>query len=240
MSTPLQYGKHLLSLLESDGQLSLADEVVNLGEPLWPWFMGEKAVTPPWTTPQAYFWQRLCRAVSEAESAFFRFSLPSSRWPVELAESETPVWIFWTVAHFEAPRLVEDAIAFAVDPNRVKRVPLDFLMNEIAHLTPEKLHVPEEQLQSVLAHLQAACPELLAPRIDEIRAEMSATLSTELERIHVYYDSLLKNRAVTEETRFLLQEREQLIREHYRRLSPEGLRIHMRMQFGLVLARSDP
>ncbi len=240
MNTPLQYGKHLLSLLESAGQLSLAEDQVNLGEPLQPWFMGEKAVTPPWVTTQAYFWQRLCRAVSEAESAFYRFSLPSSSWPAILEDTSSPVWIFWTIAHFEAPRLVEDAVAFAVQTSGVKTVPLDFLMNDIAQLKPEKQYVPEEQLAEVFARLQAACPELLSRRTDEIRQEMASTLKTELDRIHVYYDSLLKNRAVTEETRFLLQEREQLIREHYRRLSPEGLRIHIRMQFGLVLTRSDP
>jgi hypothetical protein len=237
MNTPLHYGKHLLSLLESAGQLSLTDEQVNLGESLQPWFMGEKVVTPPWSSPQAYFWQRLCRAVSEAEAAFFRFSLPASMWPEILSDLEPPVWIFWTVAHFEAPRLVEEAVAFAVDATRVKSVPLDFLMNDIASLNPEKLHVSEEQLQDVFARLQAATPEILAQRTDGIRAEMASTLKIELERIHVYYDSLLKRRAITEETRFLLQEREQLIREHHRRLSPESLRIHMRMQFGLVLSR---
>jgi hypothetical protein len=239
MDTPLQYGKHLLCSLESAGQLACAEDQVSLGESLQPWFLGEKTVTPPWNSPQAFFWQRLCRAVSEAESTFFRFSLPPGRWPVELADWSPPVWVFWTVVHYEAPRLVEEAVSFAVDERQVGRVPLDMLMNELDHLNADKLHVPEEVFEDVLARLRETGPTLLAERTDEVRAEMSATLATELERIRVYYDSLLRNRAATEETRFLLQEREQLIREHHRRLSPEGLRIHVRVQFGAVLTRKD-
>jgi len=240
MDTPLQYGKHLLCLLESAGKLSRSGDQINLGETLQPWFLGEKSATPPWSSPQAYFWQRLCRWVGETEPAFFRLSLPADRWPEILEEFTPPVWLFWTVVHYEAPRLVEEAVTFAVDGTRAERVPLEFLMNELTALRSDKLHVPEEAFDGVLARLEAAGPTLLAGRIDEVRAEMAATLATELERIRVYYDSLLKHRAVSEETRFLLQEREQLIREHHRRLSPDGLRIHLRVQFGAVLTRKDP
>lgn len=239
MDTPLQYGKHLLCSLESAGQLSCAEDQVSLGESLQPWFLGEKTLTPPWSSPQAYFWQRLCRAVSEAEATFFRFSLPPGRWPGVLADWRSPVWVFWTVAHFEAPRLVEEAVAFAVDDRQVGRVPLDILMNELDHLKADKFHVPEEGFEDVLSRLREAAPGLLSDRTAEVRAEMASTLATELERIRIYYDSLLRHRAVTEETRFLSQEREQLIREHHRRLSPEGLRIHFRVQFGAVLTRKD-
>ncbi len=238
-NTPLQYGKHLLCSLEAAGQLSCADDQVSLGESLQPWFLGEKTVTLPWSSPQAFFWQRLCRAVSEAESTFFRFSLPPGSWPAELDDWRAPVWIFWTVVHFEAPRLVEEAVAFAVDDRRVGRVPLDILMNELDHLNADKFHVPEEAFEAVLSRLREDGPALLSERTAEVRAEMAATLATELERIRVYYESLLRNRAVTEETRFLLQERDQLVREHHRRLSPEGLRIHVRVQFGAVLTRKD-
>ncbi len=238
--TPLQYGKHLLCLLESAGKLTRSGDQVNLGETLQPWFLGEKTATPPWNSPQAYFWQRLCRWVAETDPAFHRLSLPADRWYAALAGFEPPVWVFWTVVHYEAPRLVEEAVAFVVDGTHADRAPLDFLMNELTRLRSDKLHVSEEAFDGVLARLEAAAPDLLAGRIGEVRAEMAATLATELERIRVYYDSLLKHRTMSEETRFLLQEREQLVREHHRRLSPDGLRIHLRVQFGAVLTRKDP
>lgn len=235
MSDDLLYAKRLLSLLAAADRLTVQDEQVHLSEAWQPWFQGEKTLSLPWNTTRAYFWQRLFRVTAETEPALYRLGIPENAWPLELAEFCPPVWVFWAQAQFTAPRLMEEAIAFVADEKKVQRVEPEFMMNVLAGLQPVKIRISPEECGQILQRIQNAAGGILKPRMDQIRSEMAGMLKTELERIHLYYESILKNRVLSEETRFLLQEREHLIREHYRRLAPESLRVTVRMEFGAVL-----
>ncbi len=235
MSDDLLYAKRLLSLLAAAGRLSVEEEQVRLGEALQPWFQGEKVVSLPANTTRAYFWQRLFRVVAETEPALYRLGVPEAAWPAELADFRPPVWVFWAMAQFTAPRLMEEAITFVIDETRVQRVEPGFMMNSLSGLAPAKIHVTPEIGAQVMQRVRSAAEDLLKPRMDQVRAEMEHMLHAELERIRLYYESILKNRALSEETRFLLQERDHLVREHHRRLAPENLRVTVRVEFGALL-----
>jgi hypothetical protein len=127
---------------------------------------------------------------------------------------------------------MEEAIVFAVDQSKVQSVEPEFMMKCLSGLQPVKIRISPEECALRVQQVRAAAGALLKSRIDRVKSEMASTLKTELERIHLYYESILKNRVLSEETRFLLQEREHLVREHHRRLSPESLRVTVRLEFG--------
>lgn len=235
MSESLLYAKRLLSLLAAVDKLSVKEEKVHFSEELQPWFQGEKIVSPPWNTTRAYFWQRLFRVVAETEPAFYRLGVPSRHWPPVLADFVPPVWLFWALAQYTAPRLMEEAIVFVVDEKQVRKVEPEFLMNSLFALEPVKLRISPEECALRVQQVRNAASDLLKSRIEQVKSEMEGILKTELERIHLYYESILKNRVLSEETRFLLQEREHLILEHHRRLAPENLRVMLRLELGAVL-----
>ncbi len=232
MSDALHNEKHLLSLLQEAGHLSMQEDQVHLSETLWPLFLGEKTVPLSPASPQSFFWQRLCRWVADTEPVFFRFSLAADAWPEELLELKPPVWIFWNVAHFETPRLVEEPVVLALDSDHLLRVSPDILQTCISSLQAGRRSFTPEEVSSVFSRMQSGVEPLLESRVRLLQEEMAQTLKTELGRIDQYYEQLLKSRRPSEETRFMIQERDQLVREHHRRFSPENLRIRIRTDFG--------